>query len=209
MRSRVPLSLASFGDRKTLIEWTQDPRCQVSLRELRARIERGWDAEPAISTPSAIRPSRARNSVSAFGEDKSIADWARDPRAAVSGLTIAARVQRGWDPEEAIATPVHGKVRPPRPVTPRPPHTRRPRMAVSNEPISDLDADSVKQRLAKGAELWFAGSSGDRVTLVERENTTLISLEVLQELEQAGSLEIVCKLGSVIQYGLSQAASNR
>ncbi len=82
-------------------------------------------------------------------------------------------------------------------------------MSVSNEPVSDLDAETVKQRLSKGAELWFAGSSGDRVTLVERENTTLISLEVLQELEQTGAVEAVCKLGSVVQYGLSQAGAAR
>ena len=203
MRARVPLSLASFGERKTLIEWTQDPRCQVPLRELRTRIEKGWDAEEAISTPSATRPSRARNSIQAFGEEKSISDWSRDDRAAVSGLTIAARVQRGWAPEEAISTPVHGKARPPRSSNPRPPHTRRPRVSISTEPISDLTADGVRDKLKRGAELWFAGSSGDRISLVEKDATLLISPEVLEELTKAGQLVVMFRSGTVVQYGLS------
>lgn len=210
MRARVPLSLSSFGERKTLVEWTQDPRCQVSLRELRARIERGWEIEAAIATPSSIRPSRARNLVKAFGEEKSIYDWARDSRAAVSGLTIAARVQRGWDHEEAISTPVHGKARPPRATTAKAnPPVRKARAAVAADPVTNFGADEVRNRLRQGAELWFAGSSGNRVTLVERDTTTVIAPSVLSELEVAGYLEVVDKLGTVIQYGLSAAGMAR
>jgi hypothetical protein len=208
MRSRVPLSLACFGDRKTLIEWTEDPRCKVSLRELRSRIERGWDAESAVTTPSAVRPSRSRNVLAAFGEEKSIADWSRDPRSAVAPLTIAARIQRGWEAEEAISTPVHGKVRPPRPPATRPPHTRRPRLLITNEPISNLDAEAVKDRMADGAELWLAGSSGDRVSLVEHDTTTLISHDVLEELQEEGALVVVCRAGTLVQYGLAPSTAS-
>jgi len=203
MRARVPLTLSAFGDRKTLLEWTQDSRCQVSMRELRTRIERGWSAEEALSTGSSTRPTRARNLVSAFGEEKSVADWARDPRASVSALTIAARVHRGWDHEEAITTAVHGKVRPPRPATPRPPSARRPRILMSNEPISDLTSDDVIERMRAGAELWFAGSSGDRVSVVHHDDTILISTDVLEQLESTESITPVCRIGSLVQYGLS------
>lgn len=206
MRARVPLTLAAFGERKTLIEWTQDPRCQVSMRELRTRIEKGWKTEDALSSPTAFRPSRARNVVSAFGEEKSIADWANDPRAAVSGLTISARVMRGWDPEEAIKTPVHGKVRPPRETSSRPPTARRPRMLMSEEDISVLDASGVRERLEEGAELWLAGSSGDRVSIVHQDDTILISLDVLREMEEKGIVVPVCRVGSLVQYGLSRNA---
>jgi len=203
MRARVPLTLSAFGDRKTLLEWTQDPRCQVSMRELRTRIERGWNAEEALSTVSSTRPTRARNLVSAFGEEKSVADWARDPRASVSALTIAARVHRGWDHEEAITTTVHGKVRPPRQTTPRPPSARRPRILMSNEPISDLTAEDVIERMRSGAELWFAGSSGDRVSVVHHDDTILITTDVLEQLESTESIVPLCRIGSLVQYGLS------
>lgn len=203
MRARVPLILAAFGERKSLLEWTQDPRCQVSMRELRSRIERGWDTEEAIGSASSTRPSRARNLIAAFGEEKSVADWARDSRASVSALTIAARVHRGWDPEEAVTTPVHGKVRPPRPVVQRPPSSRRPRILMSNEPISDLDVQGVIERMQAGAELWFAGSSGDRVSVVHHDDTILISTDVLAELQSNGLIVPLCHIGSLVQYGLS------
>jgi len=208
MRARVPLTLSAFGDRKTLLEWTQDPRCGVSMRELRTRIERGWNAEEALSTVSSTRPTRARNLVSAFGEEKSVADWARDPRASVSALTIAARVHRGWDHEEAITTAVHGKVRPPRPANPRPPSARRPRILMSNEPISDLSVEDVIERMRSGAELWFAGSSGDRVSVVHHDDTILISTEVLEQLEASDSIVPLCRIGSLVQYGLSNRVLN-
>lgn len=207
MRARVPLTLSAFGERKTILEWTQDPRCIVSMRELRTRIEKGWNAEEALTQASAARPSRARNLVAAFGEEKSVAEWARDSRSTVSALTIAARVQRGWDPEEAITTAVHGKVRPPRPVVQRPPTSRRPRILLSNEPISDLDAKGVVERMQSGAELWFAGSSGDRVSVVHHDETVLVSNEVLQELEASGAVLPVCRVGTLVQYGLAPVSS--
>ncbi|AIE83432.1 hypothetical protein OP10G_0064 [Fimbriimonas ginsengisoli Gsoil 348] len=190
------------------MEWAQDARCQVSLRELRSRLEREWEPEAAITTASASRASRARNLLAAFGEEKSLSEWSRDDRCVVSSLTIAARVQRGWNPEEAITTPVHGRIRPRRPSTPRPPSARRPRALVNMEPPSDLDADAVREKMREGAELWFAGSSGDRVSLVEREATTIIAPEVLQQLQDAGELLVVYKTGSVVQYGLAPAASS-
>jgi len=147
--------------------------------------------------------------LAAFGEEKSIADWSRDPRSAVAPLTIAARIQRGWESEEAIATPVHGKIRPLRSPAQRPPHTRRPRLLIANEPISGLDAGAVKQRMSEGAELWLAGSSGDRVSLVEQDSTTLVSHDVLEEMQQAGVLVVLCRAGSLIQYGLSESASSQ
>jgi hypothetical protein len=170
-------------------------------------LEREWSAEDAIASPSASKASRARNLLAAFGEEKSVGEWARDERASVSSLTIAARVQRGWDPEEAITTPVHGRVRPVRVSTPRPPSSRRPRTLVHSEPPSDLDAAAVRERVSAGAELWFAGSSGDRVSLVERDSTVIIAPEVLKELQDNGELVVLYKIGSVVQYGLTTATS--
>ncbi|WP_405824365.1 GntR family transcriptional regulator [Streptomyces sp. NBC_00838] len=41
----------AFGDRKTLREWNEDSRCQVSLTTLRSRIEHGWSIQSAIQSP--------------------------------------------------------------------------------------------------------------------------------------------------------------
>lgn len=74
---------------------------------------------------------------------------------------------------------------------------------MSNEPISDLTADDVIERMRSGAELWFAGSSGDRVSVVHHDDTILISTEVLEQLESTESITPVCRIGSLVQYGLS------
>lgn len=44
-------TIAAFGEVKTLVEWTEDKRCSAGIKELWARLNRGWDAERAISTP--------------------------------------------------------------------------------------------------------------------------------------------------------------
>lgn len=51
--------------------------------------------------------------VAAFGEAKTLAEWARDPRAAVTSTAIRDRLAKGWDIEDAItapATPVSPKI---------------------------------------------------------------------------------------------------
>lgn len=50
--------------------------------------------------------------ITAFGETKSQAQWALDPRAAASRSAIADRIKKGWPPEQAItATPLSVKPR--------------------------------------------------------------------------------------------------
>jgi len=51
----------AWGERKLLIEWSEDPRCMVSLGTLRNRITRyGWGAERAIGTKARGRAARCR-----------------------------------------------------------------------------------------------------------------------------------------------------
>jgi hypothetical protein len=43
----------AFGERKTLVEWTEDARCAVTFGVLRNRLVKWkWDAEKAIATPA-------------------------------------------------------------------------------------------------------------------------------------------------------------
>jgi hypothetical protein len=49
-RNNVYLTL--FGERKTVQDWSEDPRCRVSRTELYRRILRGDDHESALTTPT-------------------------------------------------------------------------------------------------------------------------------------------------------------
>jgi hypothetical protein len=50
------------------------------------------------------RPSRARWTITAFGETKGPTAWSRDRRCRVSLSTVCRRLRDGWDAESAIAT---------------------------------------------------------------------------------------------------------
>ena len=46
--------LEAFGEKKTITEWEEDPRCSIKAQSIVARLDRyGWtDIEKAITTPS-------------------------------------------------------------------------------------------------------------------------------------------------------------
>ena len=43
--------VAAFGERKSVIAWSEDERCTVGYSGLKDRLNMGWDAEKAISSP--------------------------------------------------------------------------------------------------------------------------------------------------------------
>lgn len=58
----------------------------------------------------ATRKAQARNTtrnhrVAAFGETKTLAEWAEDARCRVTGHALKLRIRHGWSPELAIAHP--------------------------------------------------------------------------------------------------------
>jgi hypothetical protein len=48
---RSSLRLEAFGEVRTMVDWSRDPRCVVKLPTLKFRIRDGWVAELAVSTP--------------------------------------------------------------------------------------------------------------------------------------------------------------
>ncbi|MFJ7589451.1 hypothetical protein ACIQZO_19145 [Streptomyces sp. NPDC097617] len=52
---------------------------------------------------------RARGPITAFGEDKTLAAWATDPRCAVKREALRTRLALGWSPEDAITRKRHDK----------------------------------------------------------------------------------------------------
>lgn len=52
-----------------------------------------------------LRNKRNTVRVTAFGEVKTRAEWAEDPRCVVTRWTLESRLQAGWEPERAITAP--------------------------------------------------------------------------------------------------------
>jgi len=48
--------------------------------------------------------------LTAFGETKSMADWARDPRCTVAYYSLRTRLRYGWSPEDAVTRPLRKAV---------------------------------------------------------------------------------------------------
>ncbi len=109
MRSANPsiVVITAFGETKGAAEWARDPRCMVELKSLVRRIRGGEHPEDAITRPpaSAADGRTPTRIVEAFGESKSLADWARDPRCRVVLSSLWNRLGRGMSPEEAITKP--------------------------------------------------------------------------------------------------------
>lgn len=101
-----PLKLTYDGDTKTIKEWLEDPRCVVQLRStLLSRIQKGWDTERILTEPLRQVKPRTKN-IKAFGESKSLKDWAKDKRCKVDLETLRQRLQRlDFTPEECMSVP--------------------------------------------------------------------------------------------------------
>lgn len=83
-----------------LSEWAALPTTPVSGVTISRRLNSGLDVTTAIDTP----PFNERR-IEAFGEVKSVVKWSEDCRCKISCALLRDRLMRGWNPEEAIATP--------------------------------------------------------------------------------------------------------
>jgi hypothetical protein len=85
--SGIATQAEAFGERKSFVEWTEDPRCKVGYRTLVARVTRGEPPEQAITTPPRMR----------------FAALCR--RLGVNYSLVRARILRGWPESLALSTP--------------------------------------------------------------------------------------------------------
>lgn len=107
-RNRTDNRLATaFGVTKTLAEWADDPRCAVTYKTLWSRVQqKGIPVEQAMGEAARPRTGGYRMIV-AWGEQKSVTAWLKDERCNVPKLaTLWKRIDDGWAPERAIATPI-------------------------------------------------------------------------------------------------------
>jgi len=112
----------AFGDTKSLTAWSRDERCVVCYKTLTQRMDRGWDIVDALSVPPRSMgcphsnrkkqrgpsdrslPDGREVLVEAFGEKKSLREWAADPRCQVPYLRLRTRLRSSWSLEDAITT---------------------------------------------------------------------------------------------------------
>lgn len=108
-RNRRNNRLIKFdGVTKTLADWADDPKCVVPYAVLWERLKDGATFEEALTKPA--RRKGGYRVVSAWGEEKSITEWAKDPRCpGVKLATLWKRVNDGWSTEAAISTPTRGR----------------------------------------------------------------------------------------------------
>jgi hypothetical protein len=107
-KKRGPLRklFTAWGEAKTAEEWSKDSRGKVSAKLIRARISTGFTPEEAVSLPKSVRrPSKKRKMVNAWGETKTIPEWARDSRARVTADVIRSRIRNGYSGEDAMSLP--------------------------------------------------------------------------------------------------------
>lgn len=106
---RDTIWLTAFGEEMPLNVWADDPRSRVDRITLQNRVVKlGWDPEEALTAPPGSIEPWIIHSVEAFGEAKSLAEWARDPRCRVDYNTLYRRIVqygRPWPAERAITTP--------------------------------------------------------------------------------------------------------
>lgn len=104
-KPQTPTTFTAFGESKTAREWSKDPRCVVNEKTLWRRLMNlDWLPERAITEPARVTPPPKM--VSAFGEEKTIAEWSKDPRRKVPEKCVAARIRQGWSVERSLTDPI-------------------------------------------------------------------------------------------------------
>jgi len=113
----LPYLRYAFGTKKTITDWSRDPRCIVRLGTLKSRVRNGWSIEEAMTTTLLVTPRKkpkpqrtAFQTLTAWGEEKTFSEWEEDERCKSNNSAIRQRVRvLGWTPEEAISTPIGKK----------------------------------------------------------------------------------------------------
>lgn len=104
-----------WGDFAKFREWALENGYDSdrAYRQELDRIDNDGDYEPSncrwVAPRTNRQKTRASRNLEIFGETKSMAAWADDPRCKVTYYALRNRVYRdGWDPEEALTTPSLG-----------------------------------------------------------------------------------------------------
>jgi hypothetical protein len=95
----------AFGENKNIYEWVRDKRCSINTTLLKTRINSGWPVEQAIISPP--NHKKKNKLFLAFGEWKSLKDWAKDLRCVVSYDILRNRLNKNIDLEKSLTTKIN------------------------------------------------------------------------------------------------------
>ncbi|WP_171983001.1 hypothetical protein [Nocardia terpenica] len=98
-RTAAPQLFTHKGRTLTLREWAEQSGIEYNTLLLRTTRRRMTLAQALAKGPD---DPNFRIVVTAFGETKSISQWAVDDRANCGAATLRKRLRDGWDPEQAI-----------------------------------------------------------------------------------------------------------
>lgn len=74
------------------------------------RIDNNGNYEPGncrwVTPERNGRNKRTSRVITAFGEERCLADWVSDARCVVARPTLSYRINHGWNPEDAISMPL-------------------------------------------------------------------------------------------------------
>lgn len=100
--------VTALGESKTLSEWAE--RLGVKASVVRSRLNRGWDADLAVSVARADRgvygPKKVKTIV-VDGVSKTLLQWAHTVGISVTSLRL--RLRSGWSDRQAVTTPKGGE----------------------------------------------------------------------------------------------------
>lgn len=101
--SIVSIKHLAFGEYKTARKWSEDARCIVTHSLIKNRIKLGWPMEKSITTPNLID---LLQKYKAFGEEKTLVEWIKDPRCNISVEGFRKRLKsKRYSIEEIISNP--------------------------------------------------------------------------------------------------------
>lgn len=93
--------LTIFGETKTVVEWSEDIRCQVSHSLLRNRLHNEWTAERAITEPATIVAAPVARLITHQNITLSLNAWA--VRLGLKPAILYNRLYRGLSPDKILA----------------------------------------------------------------------------------------------------------
>lgn len=111
---RKTKKMTAWGETKACASWAEDHRChsEVKLKTIYNRLDAGWTPEDIISIGVSQIPGQGPNAplIVAFGISKTLHEWFIDDRCLIHKKLLWERLNRGWNPEEAMTKSLQNPV---------------------------------------------------------------------------------------------------
>ena len=177
-----------------MAEWEADERSVVAANVFMRRIQHGWAAEMALTAPVASARGKRGGAVlqyEAFGESKTVREWAQDERCKVSEMTLRKNLQSGMAVEQAFS------------------FRRKPgrHFVATHEEVGAkvTEISQVLEILSEGAELWVYAASGvSRISLIKGDMRLTISEDLFSSLVQQQLIEKSFETDTIKNFELTE-----